>query len=147
MTAETLKAILEPTLEAIELKLWGIELIGQGGGMIVRVYIDSEQGATISDCEKATRQISAVLDVEDVFNSRYTLEVSTPGMERGLFEPAQYARYIGHQVKIKLAVPIDEKRKHIGTIEKIVDDEVILKVGEAEVSIPFHQIKKANLVC
>jgi ribosome maturation factor RimP len=147
MTIETLNELIKPALASIDLTLWGIELIGQGGGMIVRVYIDSEKGATISDCEKATKQIGAVLDVEDVFSSRYTLEVSTPGMERGLFEKAHYQRYIGQQAKIKLSLPIEEKRKHIGVITNVTDDEVMLKVGENEITIPFHQIKKANLVC
>ncbi len=147
MTIETLKEIIKPALDAIELELWGIELIGQGGGAILRVYIEGPNGASIDDCAKATRQLSTILDVEDVMSARYTLEVSTPGMERILFEKSQYAMYVGKSIKVKLSQPLDGRRKYIGVLTQLDDDQVTLKLEEDSVLIPFQIIKKANLIC
>lgn len=147
MNIESLKTILTPPLEGLGLTLWGLECQTQGHRVVLRVFIDKDSGASITDCEKASRQMSAVLDVEDPFAGRFTLEVSTPGIDRQLFEPAQYQHYLGSVVKIKLAEPMEGRRKLKGTLVSIEGETVVLDVEGEAVSLPLNMIRKANLVC
>ena len=99
---EQLQDILTPVIEALGYECWGIEYISQGRHSVLRVYIDHENGILIEDCETVSRQLSAVMDVEDPISSEYTLEVSSPGMDRPLFTLEQFAAFVGEQVKIRL---------------------------------------------
>src|SRR3546814_20478459 len=98
---EQLQALLAPVVEALGYQCWGIEFISQGRHSLLRVYIDHADGILIDDCEKVSRQLSGVLDVEDPISVDYTLEVSSPGMDRPLFTIDQYTAHIGVRVKIK----------------------------------------------
>lgn len=148
MTAslDVIADMLEPTIEALGLELWGVEHIVRGRSSLLRIYIDSEPGVTIDDCERASRQISAVLDVEDPLPGEYTLEVSSPGLDRPLFHLGQYEGFIGEVVNLRLRTPLNGRRKFKGRLESAGDDQVSLTVDNELVEIPFQQIEKANVV-
>ena len=141
-----LTALLEPAINALGFRLWGIEYSPQGRYSMLRVYIDKEEGIGIEDCALASRQISSILDVEDPISGEYTLEVSSPGMDRVLFTLDQFNEYLGWQVNVRLTENFENKRKFSGQIKKVVNDEVVMIIGEEEYTIPYELIDKANLL-
>lgn len=145
---ERLHDLVAPVVEALECQLWGLEYLTQGRQATLRIYIekDAESGVGLHDCEKVSRQVSSVLDVEDPIASHYTLEVSSPGMDRPLFTVEQYQRSIGEKVNIKLSRKFDERKKFTGVIVAIENDEVVLRVDDEEYLIPVELIEKANIV-
>ena len=102
---EQLQALLAPVVEALGYECWGLEYMSQGRHSLLRIYIDHANGVLVEDCEKVSRQVSGVLDVEDPISSEYTLEVSSPGMDRPLFTLELFAKHAGELVKIKLCSP------------------------------------------
>ena len=114
--------IVQPTVEALGLKLWGVEHIQNGRNSVLRIFIDKEATVDLTDCERASRQISALLDVEDPISGEYTLEVSSPGLERPLFKLDQFAQFVGDEVKIKMRDLLDGRRKFTGVIECVSKD-------------------------
>ena len=140
-----LEAIVEPAVAALGYELVGIEYLAQGRHSLLRVYIDSESGITVDDCEQASRQISAVLDVEDPIKGQYTLEVSSPGLERPLFKPEHYERFKGNQVQLRLRVPVEGRRKFRGELQGVRGDDVVVVVDGEELTFPLQDIEKANL--
>jgi ribosome maturation factor RimP len=147
-TSETLIAdLIRPTVEALDVGLWGVEHLIQGKYSIVRVFIDKAgDGVTIEDCERVSRQISGIFDVEDPIPGEYTLEVSSPGMDRPLFNAEQFAQYVGSEATVRLRSPIDGRRKFKGVIQKVEADVVSLLVDGKEFALPALAIDKANLV-
>lgn len=141
-----LDQLLRPAIEALGYICWGIEYVSSGRQSVLRIYIDSDTGVLVDDCEKVSRQVSGILDVEDPIPTEYQLEVSSPGMDRPLFELAQYERFIGHPVMIRLRMPFEGRRKYQGIIRGIENAEVILLVGEDELLFPFESIDRANIV-
>jgi len=139
--------LIRPTVSALGVELWGIEHIVQGRFSVLRIYIDKGgDGITIEDCEKVSRQISGILDVEDAIAGEYTLEVSSPGMDRPLFELSQFERYVGSVATVRLRTPIEGRRKFKGVIQKVEADAVCLLVDDKEYILPASAIDKANLV-
>lgn len=128
------------------LELVHVDLAGPEGHPIVRVFIDKPGGVTHDDCSEVSTQIGTVLDVEDFIHSAYTLEVSSPGLERGLYKPADYERFAGNQAKIKTRSAINEQRNFRGRIVGFENEEVIFDDRTSgRVKLPFHTIAKANL--
>lgn len=138
--------LLEPAIEALGLDFWGIEHIVRGRSSLLRVYIDSDAGVTIDDCERVSRQISAVLDVEDPLPGEYTLEVSSPGLDRPLFRIEQYDEFVGDVVNLRLRTPLNGRRKFKGLLQSVGEDRISMTVDNEPVEIPFQQIEKANVV-
>ena len=138
--------LIDTTIQALGLDLWGVELLQQGKYSLLRIYIEREEGVTIEDCEKVSRQVSALLDVEDPIAGEYTLEVSSPGMDRPLFSIEHYLKYVGSEVDLKLRRPLDGRRKFKGQIIKISGDIVGLLVEGSEYSLEFSDIEKASIV-
>ena len=146
-----LQAVIQPSVENLGYELVGIEYLPQGRHSLLRIYIDSENGITIDDCEKASHQISGLLDVEDVVHGQYYLEVSSPGLDRPLFTEEQFQRFSGQPVKLKLSVPLNGRRKLKGIIRGVSNGNIELEVNdeqldEKEVAVPFSSIDKANLI-
>ena len=137
--------LIEPTVQALELELWGIEHASQGKFSVLRIFIESEAGITIEDCEKVSRQVSAILDVEDPIAGEYTLEVSSPGLDRPLFTLDQFAQFEGTEVNVRLRSPIEGRRKFKGVIAEVSDDSVSVQVDNQTVALPFAEIEKANV--
>lgn len=146
MSSKALSDLFTPVIEALECELWGVELLPQGRRKMLRVYIDKPDGVGISDCEKVSRQISAVLDVEDPIAGEYTLEVSSPGMDRPLFEAAHFHKYVGEMIKLRLRTPYEGRRKFQGLLVGLEADDVVLRVEEEEFLFPLDAIDKANVV-
>jgi ribosome maturation factor RimP len=138
--------LITPTVEALGLILWGIEHGSQGKYSLLRIYIDSEEGITIDDCERVSRQVSAILDVEDPISGEYTLEVSSPGMDRPLFTEQQFAAYLGEVVSVRTRGPIKGRRKFKGTIVEVSDGTVVLEIDGEQHQLPHAEIEKAALV-
>jgi len=137
--------LFEPAINALGFTLWGIEYIPQGRHSLLRVYLDKEGGVDIEDCALASRQISSILDVEDPISGEYTLEVSSPGLDRVLFTLDQFKEYLGWHVILKLTENFENKRKFAGQIKAIEDNEVRLIIGDEEYTIPYELVEKANL--
>jgi ribosome maturation factor RimP len=129
-------------------ELFGCEQLPQGGMTLLRLYLDSPKGITIEDCSRVSRQVSALLDVEDPIQGRYTLEVSSPGIGRPLFTLEHFKRYLGKRVKIRLLVPINQRRQYKGLLSRVENEQIYLLVEEVEqeVALPFSAIEKANLI-
>jgi len=147
MTNEELAQLLEPAITGLGLELVGIEFSPNAGGSLLRVYIDeSERGVTIDDCERASREISALLDVNDPVAGRYTLEVSSPGLERPLFTPAHFGRFLGEQAKLTVNLPVDGRRRFQGRIAAVDAERVTIEQDGKPVGIAHANIAKARLV-
>lgn len=141
-----LQALIAPAISALGYELLGCMYFLQGHEALLRVYIDSEQGITVDDCQQASRQISAVLDVEDPITGEYTLEVSSPGLDRPLFTREHYQRFIGRSVRIHLRAPHNGRRNFKGIMTAVVDDTVVVCVDEKEFTLSILDVEKANLV-
>jgi len=141
-----LQELIQPGVEALGYKLWGIEYLAQGQHSTLRVYIDSEDGINVDDCAKASHQISGVLDVEDPISGQYNLEVSSPGMDRPLFTLEQFAEYAGNQVQLRLRVPFEGRRKFKGLLNGVEGEDVLVIVDQDEYLLPIDYIDKANVI-
>jgi len=138
--------LIETAVVSLGYELVGAEFLAQGKHSLLRVYIDSENGITLDDCTRVSHQLSGLLDVEDVIQGHYNLEVSSPGMDRPLFTAEHFQRYAGQGVKLRLSLPIDGRRKFSGTLQGMRDDMVILEVDGEEVQLRLDVIEKANLI-
>ncbi|WP_167469009.1 ribosome maturation factor RimP [Pseudomonas reidholzensis] len=143
---EQLQALLAPVVEGLGYQCWGIEFISQGKHSVLRIYIDKEDGVLVDDCAKVSHQCSSVLDVEDPISAEYTLEVSSPGMDRPLFTLEQFALHAGEQVKIKLRSPFEGRRNFQGLLRGVEDQDVIVQVDDQEFLLPIDSIDKANII-
>lgn len=144
---EALTAIIEPVVESFDLQLWGLQYAGQGHHSLLRIFIDSEQGVDVDDCAKVSRQLSAVLDVEDPISSKYTLEVSSPGMNRSLFALHQYVAYVGSTIKVKLNAAIDKRKKFKAVLLSVDEDKqnIELNLDGENITVEYINIEKANV--
>lgn len=144
--AERVQALAEQTAIDHGVELVHAEVAGPEGHPIIRVFIDKPEGVTHHDCSDVSHHLGTVLDVEDFIHSAYTLEVSSPGIERGLYRPADYERFAGHLAKIKSRSPIKNQRNFRGRIVGLADSEVIFEDNTSgRVRIPISSIAKANL--
>ena len=138
--------LIDTTIQALSLDLWGVELLQQGKYSLLRIYIEREEGVMIEDCEKVSRQVSALMDVEDPIAGEYTLEVSSPGLDRPLFRIEHYSQYVGSEVDLKLRRPLDGRRKFKGQIIKVSGGIVGLLVEGFEYDLELSDIEKASIV-
>lgn len=128
------------------LELVHVEVAGPDNKPIVRVFIDKPQGVTHDDCSEVSTHLGTILDVEDFIHASYTLEVSSPGLERGLYKRADYERFAGSNAKMKTRQPIGGQRNFRGQLLGVEGDEVIFEDRtNGRVQIPLDLITKANL--
>jgi ribosome maturation factor RimP len=142
---QKIQELLEPTVEALGFELWGLEYRSQGRHTLLRLYIDGENGIGVDDCASVSRQVSSVLDVEDPISGEYTLEVSSPGLDRLLFRPEQYPGYVGEWIEIRLRVPFEGRRKFKGTLKGIEGEDVVVQVEDQEFLLPHSSIDRAQV--
>ena len=146
--AEQIRQILDPILLSMGLDLWDLEFQKQGPKWLLRVYIDREigGGVTLQDCETVSRDLSAALDVEDIIPHAFTLEVSSPGLDRTLSKPEHFIRFTGSAVKIKTYQPINGEKVFRGKLLGMTDSVVTIELEAGTVlEIPMTNITKASL--
>ena len=141
-----LRSLIEPVVTGMGFELWGVEYLTQGRYSVLKIFIDSENGIDVDDCASVSRQVGSLLDVEEPLRGQYTLEVSSPGMDRRLFTFEQFDLMKGFQVKLKLNKPFDGKKRFAGLLVGTEDKEVVLRVGEEETLFPYEMIDRANVV-
>jgi ribosome maturation factor RimP len=142
-----LEQLLLPTIQRAGFELWGLEYAPQAGTSMLRIYLEhAERAVTIDDCESISREISALMDVEDPIAGEYQLEVSSPGVDRPLFSAAQFARYIGEEVKLETLLPVEGRRRFKGTIAEVVDTRITLKMDQQSYTLAERDIAKARIV-
>lgn len=154
--ANEIAALLAPTVEALGLELLGVEYLPAPGGALLRLYIDAPADAVdaqgeprsvgIEDCESVSREVSAQLDVADPISGHYTLEVSSPGVDRPLFTAAQFTRFAGEEAKATLKLPQDGRRRLQGRIVRTEGETVVFDVDGGEFAVAVDNIEKAKLV-
>ncbi len=138
--------LAKPVVEALGLEFWGLEYKPRGNHSMLRVFIDGPDGVTVDHCAEVSRQLSGVLDVEDPISSEYTLEVSSPGMDRPLFTLDQFANYKGYKVALKLNLAYEGRRKFSGILNGTEEDEVLVVVDQEEYCFPIENIEQARIV-
>ncbi|MEN9849772.1 MAG: ribosome maturation factor RimP [Pseudomonadota bacterium] len=147
MLDTTLQQLFEPAVTALGYELVGVERLSFGRrGALLRVYIDSPTGVTVDDCGRVSHQISGILDVEEPIKSDYTLEVSSPGLDRPLFALEHYVRFVGKEVSLRLHRPIGTRRGFTGVIARVEGENIILIVDGNEQTFPYDSIEKARIV-
>lgn len=147
MRNDELTELLAPVVADLGLECLGVEYSPSHGNGLVRVYIDAaDRAVTVDDCEAVSRQVSATLDVNDPVEGRYTLEVSSPGLDRPLYTPEQFARFIGGAAKIEVNLPLNGRRRFHGPILAVAGDTIAMEQDGARVEIPHANIHKARLV-
>jgi ribosome maturation factor RimP len=140
------QAYAEPLLAEKAMELVDVEFRREGHGWVLRLYIDREDGITVDDCADVSREISRYLDVEELIEHAYHLEVSSPGLERPLKKAADYVRFIGRTARIRLRDAKGEDRVLVGILRGMEKEAVILEVDGQKVSLAEEQISKARLV-
>ena len=143
---DALAGLLAPTVEGLGYELLGIERQQSAGGTLVRLYIDSDNGIVVEDCEKVSRQVSDVLDVEQAVSGGYVLEVSSPGLDRPLFTPEHYRVHIGAEVKVRLRTLVQGRRNLAGTLVAATEELATINIGEEQVDVPYNVIERTRLV-
>lgn len=142
---QQLQALLQPAVEALGYELWGVEHLAQGRHSVLRVYIDAEAGISVDDCARVSHQLSGVLDVEDPISGEYTLEVSSPGLDRRLFRLEQAAAYVGELIEVRLRRPFEGRRNFRGMLRGVEGEDLVVLVDEHEYLLPFADVDKARL--
>lgn len=144
--SEKITQLVRPTIEALGFEYWGLLYQPNQGRAVLRIFIDKTAGVTVDECAQISRQISSVLDVENPIHSAYVLEVSSPGMDRLLFEPKHFKRYLNQAITIKLHEPIDGRRNFSGQLLNFSTEGLIELEQEGKIYVlPFNQVHKAQV--
>lgn len=144
---DKLQALIEPLVESMGYELVLLEFSPHKGSAMVRLFIDAPAGITLGDCERVSREVEGVLDVEDPIPQNYRLEVSSPGLDRPLVKPAHYERFAGQVAKVQLIAPKAGRRKFQGVLKGLKDGQVVLETTEAgTVELKLDEIERARLV-
>jgi len=152
MRNEELTNLVAPAIADMGLECLGVEYSPSHGNSLVRVYIDragsdrENSPVTVDDCEAVSRQVSALFDVNDPIVGRYTLEVSSPGIDRPLYTPEQFARFVGEEAKIELSLPLNGRRRFQGPILAVEGGTIAVEQDGVAVNIPHGNVHKAKLV-
>jgi len=140
------KEMVEPVIISLGVGLDYVEVLKMRGKLLLRIFIDKEGGVTVDDCESVSREIEAILDVEDPIPSSYVLEVSSPGLDRPLRNPDDFKKYSGRMARVITNTPVQNQTFFVGDIEDAGDEEVVLLLeGNKRVVIPYKIISRARL--
>ena len=144
--APAIRERLESGVQALGFELVDVELMGGRHHKTLRVYIDGPQGVTVDDCADVSRQLSAILDVENPFPGAYTLEISSPGLDRPLVTPADFRRFQGATVKVRLSSPLDGRRNFTGRLLESSAEAIVVEVDNERFTLRLDTIERARLV-
>lgn len=140
-----LRTLLAPGVEALGFELVDVEITGSHN-VVLRVYIDSPDGITVDNCADVSYQVSAILDVEDPLSGHYTLEVSSPGLDRPLVKPADFARHVGETIKVKMREPLAGRKNFKGDLIEVAEKHVVIRQDQENLNLIFADMEKARLV-
>jgi len=147
-------AIIEKVQEITErvagdagLEVVDVQMLGGGGSRLLRIFIDKPEGVTHADCEHISQHVGTILDIEDVIpGGKYTLEVSSPGLERKLARPREFERFVGHKVKVVLRQPVENQRTWVGALRNFAEGIITLEPSPGKsVQFPLELVERANL--
>lgn len=141
---ERVSALVQPIADELDYELYYVEYVKESGENFLRIYIDKPEGISLTDCETLSRRVSTMLDEEDPIPDSYYLEVSSPGLNRGLYSDNHFKRFIGRKVEIKLNGSIEGSKSFNGILKDVTEDSIVIE-NEVETTIPKLKIKKANL--
>lgn len=143
---DKLVTLIKPTVSELNYELYNLEFVKEGNENYLRIYIDKENGGiSLEDCEKVSRSVSGLLDIEDPIVEAYYLEVSSPGIDRKLFTEEHFERYTGSKVLVKISGLLNGKKKYEGELIAFNSEELKIKSEEEEVSIPRSKVLSVNL--
>ena len=145
MLRDTLAALLTPLVEGLGYEIWELEYSPARGNGCLRLYIDTEAGITLDDCERVSRAVSELLDASDPIPGQYTLEVSSPGLERPLRTAEQFGRFVGETVSVETVQAIEGRRRFKGALTAAGADTVEVEVDGKRWTLPLGGIRKAHL--
>jgi ribosome maturation factor RimP len=146
---ERVRFLVEPVLRTLDCELVDARFLTEHGRHILRLFVDREGGVTIGDCERVSRELETMLEVEGVLGERSVLEVSSPGLDRPLTKPAHFEKYVGKVAAVTTSRPVDEygdRRNYKGTIRAVEDGRVVMEIDGQEFRVPLELIEKAHLV-
>lgn len=143
---DLLTELLKPAAEALGYEFLGVEFVGQGVHSVLRIYIDHEEGITVDDCTKVSHQASGILEVEDPINTQYTLEVSSPGMDRPLFTLPHFEKVVGQEISMRCHLGVNGRRKFKGVLSQVDENQLVIIVDNQDYTVDFQDIDKANVV-
>jgi ribosome maturation factor RimP len=140
-----LRGLLEPGVEALGYELLDLE-IGGSGRIVLRLYLDAPGGIQVEDCERVSEYVSGVLDVEDPLPGAYTLEVSSPGLDRPLVRPEHFRRFLGSEVQVETRAPVDGRRRFRGRLIEEHDGRIVIECERERVALALAELRSARLV-
>ena len=144
---EKVQEITERVAGDAGLEVVDVQMLGGGGSRMLRIFIDKPEGVTHADCEHISQHVGTILDVEDVIpGGRYTLEVSSPGLERKLAGPREFERFVGHKVKVVLRQPVENQRTWVGALRNFAEGIITLEPSPGKsIQFPLELVERANL--
>ena len=146
MDTKYIKDILTEDIQSLGCDIWGIEFFGKHNNQTLRIYIDNKQGISVEDCEKVSKHVIKLLDVENEFSNKYLLEVSSPGLDRKFFSKEQYLDYIDSVIKVRYINNINKKLSTKGILSNVTAESLIIECEDKHQEVPFSSIIQANLI-
>jgi len=145
-TAGEAASLVEPILNEMAFELVDVEFVHSQGRWILRLTIEKEGGVTIEDCARVSRELGDLIDAKGIIRKRYFFEVSSPGLDRPLKKEKDLLGAVGKKVKVKMKEPIQGRRNYSGYLSDFVDGTLRIRVEQGEVTLPWSQVQKANLI-
>jgi ribosome maturation factor RimP len=150
MLRDQLRELLAPVVAGLGYQLWELEFLPRSGGGMLRIYIDSsrdspERGISLDDCERVSRAVSETLDAADPIPSHYTLEVSSPGLDRLLRTREHFERFAGERVRLEMMQPIEGRKRFAGRLLGVGERDITLELESGRISLPIDDIHRARL--
>jgi|TARA_B100001996_G_scaffold234224_1_gene180804 ribosome maturation factor RimP len=146
MDTRHIKEILTEDIKSLGCDIWGIEFFGKYKNQTLRIYIDNKEGISVEDCEKVSKHVIKLLDVENDFSNKYFLEVSSPGLERKFFSKDQYQSYIDCSIKVRYINDLNKKISIKGMLSGVTAEGLTIESRDKDHKVPFSSIIQANLI-
>lgn len=143
---QEINELVEMTVEAAGCAIWGVEYQAAGKRSRLRVYIDKPGGVSIGDCERVSHGLGDLLDLEGVIGGSYDLEVSSPGLDRILFNAGQYASHVGETVDVRLNFPFEGRRRFVGLLAGVEDGQALVRIEDEEYMLPLENIQRTRVI-
>ena len=146
MVIRDVNRIIEPVLDEMGFELVDIEYLSEHGRWVLRIYVDGEDGITLDDCARVSNEIGDLIDVNDIFEHEYVLEVSSPGLNRPLKKEKDFQRAVGKKIKVKMLNPVKDRKNFTGVLKAYKHGILYIEMTNKLVLLPWQDVKKASLV-